>query len=206
MGRATVGLDHNVEDVIGELDGVKQELDPGIPQAVKAAMRELKQAVIVHIENDADWKGNLAASVQSHGVQYERNERMEVEISVGTDKSIAPYAPFVEFGTGDRKEETSDKAPTTWVPRKPDQYPAGYPYESPGIHRDLIDNIIEWVKTKPLVPESPHIETQEQLGLVIASVIAEKGTFAHPFLRPAWYKNKHFVKKAAKDQLRRAVS
>lgn len=70
---------------------------------------------------------------------------------------------------------------------------------SPG----MVANIVEWVETKPVIPSEDI--TQRELGYRIAAAIANKGTYAHPFLRPAWFHNELAVRQAARNALRKAT-
>lgn len=193
-----VSLDHNIGQVRRDIQDVKDDIRSDIPTAIVAAMQTLKSDMIASVKYDSDWRGNLVRSIQSHGVDVTPTGNGEYEISVGTDASIAPYAPFVEFGTGKRSGQHARAMPTSV-----DEYPEGYPFDPPPMHPDLVDEIIEWVKTKPVIPKEDM--SQEELGFTIAATIVEKGTYAHPFLRPAWFRNELQIKKAARNAVRKAV-
>lgn len=195
-------MPHNVEDVIADVEDLKGDLRSETRRKARTAMRGVQTSALGYVAMDAEWRGNLRASIHSHGVQVD--DRPDgFEVSVGTDKQIAPYGPFIEFGTGSRAETTGDmsrKFPT-WQPG--DSVPVGYPYEAPGMSRELVAGIIEWVKTKPITPNDPA-DTPTETGAKIAATIANEGTRAHPFLRPAWFKHEPYIRADIVAGVRRA--
>lgn len=193
----------NVNQVISDIEDVKHDLKRNIPTHVSAAMEKLLGTAIMHIEEDANWRGNLASSVRSHGVDVEPTGDGSYEVTVGTDSDIAPYAPFIEFGTGSRSEQSGPGAVRFPPFGRGDAVPVGYPYDSPTMSEGLVAEIIEWVESKPIVPKEDDM-SQKELGSVIAASIAKKGTYAHPFLRPAWFKHKLNIKRAARKAVKKS--
>lgn len=192
---------HNIEDVIKDVEEVKNDLQVHLHEKLRDEMRRMLQTAITHVEKDADWKGNLTRSLRSHGVDSEWRSRAEWQYSIGTDEKIAPYGPFVEFGTGSKSDNPASGSYQSIRP--PHDYPAGYPYEAPAMSPALVANIIEWVKTKPITPKQGD-PSDEELGARIAAEIVEKGTHAHPFLRPAWYKHRLQIRQQARSAVKKA--
>lgn len=187
----------NIEQVIADIEDFKHDLRNQLRRRVARAMRVLEADARTYIKQDADWRGHLARSLS---MDVERDAD-GVTIVVSAGGAEAPYAPFVEFGTGSRTERTTDAAPSSNL-LVGGMKPPGYPYKSPDMSPGMVANIIEWVRTKSIT--SPN-ENAEQLGFRIASVIANRGTYAHPFMRPAWFHNELRVRQAARNAIRRAT-
>lgn len=191
----------NIGDVIGDVEDVKNDLEQNILTKMHDAMRELLDTALHHVDEDSDWTGGLKASIRRHGVNTEWSDDDTIKFTVGTDKNIAPYAPLVEFGTGERGK-SGRSAPGAISAGKPDSYPAGYPYDSPDVEPEkLVGAIYEWVETKPVTPEKA---TMWDTAMAITRAIIAVGTYAHPFLRPAWFKNKLKLKRAARKAVRKS--
>lgn len=187
----------NVESVINSIDEVGDDLRTYMRRNIAAAMRVLQADARTNIAQDARWKGNLSASLDLDVQAGPDGPR----IVVSAGGPMAPYAPFVEFGTGSRTERTWKGASNLNV--DPTAYPPNFPYSAPSMGPGMVANIIEWVRTKPVIPSDEM--TQEELGHRIAASIAEKGTYAHPFMRPAWFHNELQVRQAARNALSKAV-
>lgn len=198
-------MPHNVEQVAADIEDVKDDLHDNVENAGRSAMNNVLFDAIGYVEADADWTGrlrkSLSLSVTDRGDQ--------IEFNVHTDADLAPHAPFVEFGTGSKGGKTTFKANSAFIPASwPDTgsaVPVGFPYSAPGMHPGLVESIIDWVETKPITPRNGDM-SDEQLGYVIAAEIAEEGTYAHPFLRPAWFDNELVVEDSMKTAVRNAFS
>lgn len=190
----------NVEDVIGDIEDVKDDLHDNMENAGRSSMGRVLFDALGYIKKDADWRGLLAKSM-SLSVD---DDGTELTFNVHTDAEIAPYAPFVEFGTGRKTDRPSPWSvyPVGW-PDTGSAVPVDYPYPSPEMGPGLVANIIEWVETKPVIPQNDDM-TERQLGAVIAAQIANEGTYAHPFMRPAWFDNELIVKSAMKTAVRKS--
>lgn len=178
----SVSLDHNIEQVNKDIEDVKSDLHRNLKRAARSSMRAVELEAKANVKADADWKGNLRRSIS-----LDVDDRGEqITVSVGTDAGIAPYAPFVEFGTGMRSGLSWVGSISTPPADEGTRFPPGFPYESPSMGPNLVANIIDWVETKPIIPQDDAM-SQRDVGFAIAAKIAEKGTYAHPFLRPAWF-------------------
>lgn len=189
-------MPHNVDSVIADIEDLKDDLHDNMESAAKSSMRAVLTAAKVNVEDDADWNGNLRRALTLEA----RDEGGSIVVSVHTDADIAPYAPFVEFGTGSRRLTTAPQADSEQIPPDFDaatSAPPDFPYKAPSMGPGLVANIVEWVETKPIVPEGDL--TDKELGFQIAARIAEQGTYAHPFLTPAWFENEPLVKQSMKN-------
>lgn len=206
----TVSLDHNVSDVVSDIDDVKRDLRK-THRAVRRVMDTVAEDARAYIRADADYTGQLRRSI---GVQSRPQSAGHQQISVVTDAETAPYAALVEFGSGVRTNESSDDSVSAPMPETP---PPGVPYETPDIDYNesnplnmrgyptfygFVKHIEEWMENKPVAPKLGDMTTS---AAFIARTIIEKGQYAHPFLRPAWFHNELWVKRAARNAVRKAV-
>lgn len=189
----------NIEDVIGDIEDVKRDLRQNVLHDMRDAMSDLLDTAVTQVKQDSDWTGNLRNSLRAHGVDVEWGDDDHIEFTVGTDENIAPYAPIVEFGSGAR---TEGRGPGAVKPQRPDQYPADFPYEAPDVEPSKLVGVIhEWVETKPINPQKGD---NWSTAMAITKAIIEKGTYAHPFLRPAWFKHKLKVKRSARTAVKKS--
>ncbi|WP_255680918.1 HK97-gp10 family putative phage morphogenesis protein [Natrinema sp. DC36] len=181
--------------MISDIEYVKKDLRQNLMSKLEGAMKLLLDTAVAHVADDAYWRGGITASLRSHGVKTEQRVG-EMMFSVGTDKKIAPYAPFVEFGTGARSDE---KGPTSVLTGKPHEHPPGYPYDSPDVSpSELMGSILEWIKTKPIETDNIWASARK-----ISETIVKLGTYAHPFLRPAWFKHELNLKRAVRSAVKK---
>lgn len=206
----TVSLDHNIEDVVADIDSVKDDLR-NVNRAVRRVMDTVAEDARTYVRADADYTGQLRHAI---GVQTDTQGRGKHQVSVATDASVAPYAALVEFGSGARTDVPHDGAVAAAPPENP---PPGMPYDTPDINYDesnplnmkgyptfygFVKHIEEWMRNKPVEPLLGDFTTS---AAFIARAIIEKGQYAHPFLRPAWFENEMWVKKAARNAVRKAT-
>lgn len=112
--------------------------------------------------------------------------------------NTAPYAPFVEFGTGARA-----KVPADWA-----DYAATFKGKSLGQGGDtFFQSIVKWVRAKGLSGRY-SVKTRRRLGKKdtkeredeavawpIYISILKNGSYPHPFLYPAYMKEKDAILK-----------
>ena len=203
-----VNLSHNVDDVISGIDDVKDDLRAELRKRLGAAMNVLWQDVRANIRHDPHNTGNLLRSIQRHtNVGYD-----ELEFTVGVRGKMVDYAAIVEYGSGER----TNNAPMVANLAEWD-YPPNFPYESPDIDYNqdnpidtegfpkffgFLKHIETWMKSKPIKPDYGNYFVS---AAYIAATIIEKGNFAHPYLRPAWFRQEPNIKQAAKHAVKRAV-
>lgn len=201
-GRARVNVSHNVEDVISDINEVKDDLHD-VFDVVMGAMEIVIQDARVFIEQDADFQGNLRRSL---GTDTETVSRGRRKISVQTDASIAPYAALIEFGTGARREVSFPGGSIQTAPSE--SVPPGYPFETPDITEGteqfdaFVAHIRSWMEQKEdIEPRYGPVAS----AVAIAKTIIDQGQYAHPFLRPAWFKNERMLITEVKRAVRRAA-
>ena len=193
-----VSFDHNAESVIGDIEDIKFELQGNIRKRIQKAMSLLKYNTQQNILNDAQTTGMLFSTVESD--VSSSPTKVSGEVSVGGEQR--PSAAVTEYGSGYLSGQ-SFRTSKRFVPVSNDRNPPPqYPFESPTVTPENIDGfayyIEEWMKAKGLTPKKG---SYTESAYAIARTIGRAGTYAHPFLRPAWYKNKYRIRK----QIKRAV-
>jgi len=166
----------NIGSVINDVRETKRELQIETSDEVNQQTRITKERAKTNLLQDANWTGNTLSALSRSLEHTSRG----YEGSVYVDKSQAPYAQVTEFGSGAR-----GKAGETWGNvdvDPPEQYPAAYPFDSPDYSEQLVANILLWVETKPIPTDDPLEFAQN----VVDNMDSGVGTYAHPFMRPAW--------------------
>lgn len=195
-----VSLSHNIGDVISDIGDVKDDLNTEMRKRVGAAMRVLWADVRQYVLDDPHAGGDLFRAIERDiEDDYER-----IEFSVYTDPDVAPYATVTEYGSG-RRREVSGPGAKPFPPIGPDeQKPPDYPYTAPDVDdiRGFAWHIENWMIEKGLAPRGGSL-TGSAYG--IAKTIVRKGTYAHPYMRPAWFDNELKVKRAARNAVKNAT-
>lgn len=210
-----VSVDSNIGEVIGSVEDVQDDLHHEFQKRLSAAMRVLWADARQYVLDDPHTTGDLFSAVQNDS----EIGGSELEFSVHVDLGMASYASIVEFGSGTRTElawRGNDGIPGTW-PDEGSSYPPGYPYESPDIDYNRLNPantkgfpkfygftkyIQEWMEAKGLRPRTGSTFVS---AAMIASTIIDRGQYAHPYLRPAWFENELKIKRAARHALRNAT-
>lgn len=205
----------NIDSVIDSVDDMKTGLRYEMRKRIGRAMSMCEQRAKVYVQRDSDYTGKLHQSIHKE----EEYDNEQIQFKVATDGDIAPYAAIVEYGSGKRgkageewegsanapPEAPSSSKPPRWPFESPDiSYNKNNPYDLSG-HGDFagfVNHIQQWMRKKPVEPESGDLFTS---AVGIARSIIEKGNFAHPFMRPAWFDTELRVKKAATNALRNAT-
>lgn len=205
----TISLEDNVEDVIEDIETeVKNEIRR-MHAVVEGVLDLVRGDARRYIRQDAELSGQLRNALRMK--RYERTGENARHV-VGVRGSMAPYAAIVELGTGNKTLETTDKAPSQDVPNRPmDSKPTGFPFDSPDLDPDkrnpkflaFAGHIEDWMREKGIQPEKGSYRAS---SLAIAHEIIEEGTYAHPFLRPAWFNHDLELRQAAKQVVRDAAS
>lgn len=128
------------------------------------------------------WRGNLIRSISARKTaDAESVTRYEISADV-------PYAPYVEYGTGPRGDPTA-----------PTKFQFSSPSESDW--EAVYSDILNWVNTKPIFTR-PRTPAQ---AAKITETIIKFGTTPHPYMRPAWFKNRDGMVRDAGLRARKVV-
>ena len=136
-----------------------------------------------HDDATKDGIDTLQRSVRRHLLRQDSVARTTLLRDIKTGRSLSTdsktitaravhlpdWAKYLEHGTGERGQTDTLRGSI------PYPEPSGLP---------PIDPILTWVVAKNLT--SPNYDSQYALAAAIQRTIGEKGTFPHPFIRPAW--------------------
>lgn len=162
-----------------KLKRMDRKIERNTEKAVdKGAALTATEAIRFLALQNAFWRGNLAESIHFKNVDLGSVSRTVIE-------AAAPYAAYVEYGIGPRGSAL----------------PSGKRYGTPSMHPNFVKNIREWVMTKPLFL-GPRTDA---VAWAIAETISEKGTYPHPYMRPAWFKVKPMMMSEIRRGIRSAV-
>lgn len=198
-----MSLDHNIPDVQSDVADVADDIRDEMKKRVGRAMRVLWADTRQYVLDDPQASGNLFRNIEREIVDQGGN--IELSVFVDTSDSGAPYAAVVEYGSG-RRRETSHTDSEPFPPFTPDENkPPDYPYSAPDIKNieGFAYYLQEWMLEKNLEPRAGGSLYAAAIG--IAKTIRDKGTYAHPFLRPAWFDNELQVKRAARNAVTNAA-
>jgi hypothetical protein len=102
-------------------------------------------------------------------------------------RADAPYAAYVEYGTGLRGLTQSPMS--------------GANFDSPDVAP--YDAIREWIDTKGITPR--QFDSRDALASAIADSIKAFGTRPHPYMRPAWSAHESDLKRAHRNGVRQGI-
>lgn len=157
---------------------LEDEVADGVEVGAEQVEDEAKRNIVEH---NTVWRGNLYRSMDVR----RRPTTLGTQIRVVAD---ADYAKYVEWGTGFRRD-----------PRAKPPFVFSSPSEAEW--DEVFGGIFRWVKNKPLFERERTAETAAR----ITNTIVTKGTYPHPFMRPAWFVGKPVVVANAKRGVKRAV-
>lgn len=171
-----------------KIEGIRRDLADNVNNAVArgadATAEEAKRQVAMW---DAVWRRNLYESIGSTRMRWDTG------VTRHAIRARTPYAAYVEFGTGARGRMTGHFGNVNPM----------FKFDSPD-ETDwnmVYSNILWWVNTKPMFLGSRGPGT----AAAITETIIEQGTYAQPFMRPAWNSGKHKVVGWAKAAAKRTV-
>lgn len=157
-----------------------------------------------HDEATEEGINTLQRSVRRHLIRQDSVARTTLLRDILTGRTVSTdsrtitsravhlpdWAKYVEYGTGERGATDSVRGSI------PYPEPSGLP---------PFDPILTWVIAKNLT--SPKYDSQYALASAIQRTIGDQGTFAHPFLRPAWRnaRGKRNIVRLNKRAMSRAV-
>lgn len=208
MAKVKIKLSENVESVIEDIENeVINELRRLVP-VVEGVLDIVRADARRYVRQDAELSGQLRQSIRMRTSNYDTNRW---QVKVGVRGNMVPYAAITELGSGNKTLETTQKAPSQDVPnRTMDEKPTGFPFNAPRIEPDkrnpkflaFAGHIENWMRQKGIEPEKPSYRAS---ALAIAHEIVTEGTYAHPFLRPAWFEHDLEVRQAARQVVRDAA-
>jgi len=184
----------NVQQVSSDIQSVKDDLKKVYKDVRKSLDGYVKSRMIAYIKADPNASGTMKRAIRSrHTDEGIGKDRVMLGISSG----MAPYAPVVEFGAGERTgmvwrgNPNTPVVPREWAPR--------LPFEEPEPSDRFYRRLQTWAFHKGLDGDIEDAATRIML------TIAEKGRFAHPFFFPAWEEGRPVVKQAAREAVQRAT-
>jgi hypothetical protein len=163
------------------------QMERNLGDNVESAVRDQATSVAADAQRNVAthntvWSGDLYNSIGvTRGVYRGNGTRYVIEAD-------EPYAAFIEYGTGMRGDSS---APPKFQFDSPNDSDYGF----------VFANIWSWVQSKPVFfgPRTPNTAAQ------ITETIIEQGTFAHPFMRPAWFTGKPMLVQRAGYAAKRTV-
>lgn len=207
-----VSVTSNVDSVIDSIDDVKDDLYDEMMDRVGDAMDILQYRAKQYVQEDADYEGDLSASI--HSSSYDVGD--DIKFKVYTNSEIAPYAAIVEFGSGANTNNPWEGS--EFPPKAEGMTTPGVPYSTPDIdtppeadkyslsgypdYAGFVGYIEEWMQKKGVPAKTGDIHTS---AAAISWEIINKGNLAHPFMRPAWFDTELTVRRAAKNAVRNAT-
>lgn len=208
MADVSVNIQDNVEDVIEDIERkVKGELRRMVA-SIEAILDIVRSDAKRYVKQDAELSGQLRQSIKMSRTKLSTGK---TRLKVGVRGSMAPYAAIVELGTGNKTLETTEKASSQSVPnRKMDNPPKDFPFSSPNIEPDrrnatflgFVGHIEDWMREKGIKPEKPSYRAS---AMAIAHEIVTEGSYAHPYLRPAYFEHELEIRQVARQVVRDAA-
>ena len=185
-------------EAASDLREFTERMRRNVDNALKREMRALSVVARNYLQQPDGggpqvWRGALLASIGPTSSPTVP-EVIDTSGSYTTHavEADAPYAGYVEYGTG-RKQAGSPRPQAN--------------YKSPSV--PPLGAIKEWVETKPVVPRSGYGDdpdaATDQLAADIASSIERMGAEAHPFMRPAFHQQSEQITLAHHNAVRSAL-
>jgi len=193
----------NIDSVIDDVGDVKDDITNESRKKVGLEMQNMAGDIRQTIANDPLYTGALYDSVE---IDTPLPNTVDMQFTVRAGGPRAAHGTVVEFGSGDKSERpfsASEKVPPQWSFSSTSEYPRQFPYSAPNISPDaLAVEIKQWMERKGIVPQK---DTLSASASAIASTIVNDGTYAHPFMRPAYYRHELQLIRAARNAIRSAT-
>lgn len=170
------------ERLARKLENFGDRIEEKTTEEIDRQIRFLRTEAQVNLSvNRTNWRGILRDSMLvTRRERADGNTKHELTVT-------APWGKYVEFGTG---VFFSNEDPARDVRR----------FSAPDDPSNVFPHIFEWVKTKPVIPR--HYSSKRDVAWAISHTIAELGTSAQPFLRPAYAQRKPKIVSAVKLRLK----
>jgi hypothetical protein len=206
-----MGMSSNIDSVISDVEDLQSDIPKQFRRKVGNAVRIMWKDALRFILTDPHVSGELM-----NATEFNTDHDTDLEFAVEVNRRRAEYAAIVEYGSGVRtnKPFKNSKAVPSGMSRSA---PADFPYGTPDIDYNegdpsdtqgyetfygFVKHIEDWMLTKPIVPKSGNYFVS---AAYIAATIIEKGNYAHPFLRPAYFENEWQIKEAGRNALRKVA-
>lgn len=179
----------NIHQVQSDVRTAQKDLERAASSRVRSFTRKVQREARENVIKDPNTTTQLLRAIKK------KNSKIgdEYQGSVWVQSGKAPYAPITEYGSGKRTNRTYSTSVVDSV-NVGDQAPYDFPYDAPSVSVSFLAGVIaEWMEDKPVAPEQGSIGAS---AAAIAYTIVNKGTFAHPFMRPAYeavYKDGFFA-------------
>jgi len=180
-------------ELVGDLaDDLQDRLDDGVADEMEETAVAARRRVSA---NDSVASGRLLARLV-HREQRRLASRSSV-FAVHTVVAPEVYK-YHEYGTGQRGRQSAGFGATF-------DRPSDGPYKAPN-PMPPYEPIRRWVVEKGLTPDpdGPY-DSQLELASAIQRTIGERGTYAHPFMRPTWFERERSVTRGAARAIRTAT-
>lgn len=177
----------DINRLIKKLEQLPEEIEKTGTESIKDGLKTVEGRAKRNLRtNDTNWNKDIKRSMGV--VPYTSGSYTGFSLV-----TTANHAPYVEFGTGSYFGTSSYPLPSDIDH-----------YDAPGyVSEELVENIEDWIKTKPVTPR--YYSTISDLANAIAHTIAELGTQAQPFIRPAWYGYRDRLLKNVRNDIKRDV-
>jgi len=170
----------NIDSVIDGVEDSRDELQRGCRDVAEDEGDAIHNEAVGFYTADPEWLGRTQKAIRN---QLRRHTNGKYSSHIYINGMMAPHAKVAEMGSGARGKEVFRGSPVDAGALAPkSDYRGDHNYDTPTMSRELLLSILAWIKTKPII----HGGDDEELAGDIASTIADKGTFQHPFIRPAW--------------------
>lgn len=190
----------NLDKLLARIDKVKVALQQEVGNELKAGAYEMNAEAARNINrnNSIGFSGGLQRDQQVI-------EKGPLEYYVA---NVAPYAGFVEYGTGARSNP-----PAEWS-----AYAAKFKGRKiPGPGGDMLNRIYLWVRAKGITgrysvktrrrlgKKSQQEQEDKQVAYLIMRSILKNGAYPHPFLYPAFIKVGPQIKRRIRNIIQKSI-
>lgn len=172
-------------DMGERVDDLKDDLGDNIDSHVEDAVDDTAERAAHNVRrNDSRAHGELLAHLVTGAEVHDPSKLASYKVSAPREYKV------LEFGSGQRRDKTADKAYKSPDPKPP------------------LEPILSWITAKGIQPDpdGPY-DTQVGLAVAIQETIGDLGTRPHPFVRPAWYSQygRTHIKGEARKAMRKSV-
>ncbi len=180
-----------LRDAAKSVARLRDRIESRVDEALRVVMQLMASAASRNVAvNGSIYRSTLVNSIYYRDALYGESGVDGFDGDVYSAHAViaeAPYAPYVEYGTGRRQGSASPES--------------GRRFKSPS--SPPTSEIVEWMLVKGVSPR--QYDTVYGAAAAIAESIALHGNRPHPFMRPAYHEHKHALQAAHKYAVRRAI-